>query len=143
MYFCCFSLATGIGLIYSVTLGAHLTWPILSFVASVPPLLLFLSSPFLVVSKADDRTTIRSLVHPLSQPPTAPRPLLLLCFLAAMFVFSGMCPLSVFPEMLFNDERTISKSDLVIASMMCQVMGGILGAVFIDKLGRKPVLQVF
>ena len=54
-----------------------------------------------------------------------------------------MCPLSVFPEMLFNDERTISKSDLVIASMMCQVMGGILGAVFIDKLGRKPVLQVF
>merc|ERR1719402_710089 len=24
---------------------------------------------------------------------------------------------------------------------MCQVMGGILGAVFIDKLGRKPVLQ--
>eukprot|EP00092_Neocalanus_flemingeri_P037741 GFUD01041089.1.p1 GENE.GFUD01041089.1~~GFUD01041089.1.p1 ORF type:complete len:230 (+),score=64.67 GFUD01041089.1:2-691(+) len=43
--------------------------------------------------------------------------------------------------MLFTDERTFVASDLILASLVCQIIGGLVGAAAIDRLGRKPVLQ--
>ena len=58
-----------------------------------------------------------------------------------MYMLSGVCPLGTFAEMLFTDERTFVAADLILVSLLCQIIGGLVGAAAIDRLGRKPVLQ--
>ena len=78
----------------------QMTWKSLSLLAGVPSLLLFLSSPLLASPSTSPlppcpsgggQFSTRS--HPPSSPapppPSVPRPLLLLSFLAAMYMFSG------------------------------------------------------
>merc|ERR1719318_87551 len=137
----CYGLALGLGLIYSVALGITISWSSLSLLASIPSLVLLLSSPFLYSpSKSDcSQPALES-----SSPQTNPkvdRPLLLFLYLAAMYMLSGVCPLGTFAEMLFTDKSTFLASDLILVSLACQIVGGLVGAAAIDRLGRKPVLQ--
>lgn len=133
----CYGIAIGLGLIYSVAIGIQMTWKSLSLLAGIPSLLLFLSSPLL----ASPSTSPLPPCPSSPPPPTVPRPLLLLSFLAAMYMFSGVVPLGAYAEFLFTDQRTFSAPDLVLASLVCQTVGGLLGAGMIDRQGRKPVLQ--
>jgi len=139
----CYGLALGLGLIYSVALGITISWSSLSLIASIPSLVLFFSSPFLynpIKSCTEDSQS--NLVTSCQQtPPKVERPLLLFCYLAAMYMLSGVCPLGTFAEMLFTDKETFVASDLILASLACQIVGGLVGAAAIDRLGRKPVLQ--
>lgn len=146
----CYGIAIGLGLIYSVALGMQLPWKTLSFLAGIPGCILFLSSPLLsstnpshTVSSNPSSSSSSLLPRhiPSSSPPVVSNPLLLLCYLAAMYMLSGVVPLGSYVDFLFLDERTFCASDLVLASLVCQTVGGILGSGLIDRLGRKPVLQ--
>ena len=137
----CYGLALGLGLIYSVALGITISWSSLSLLASIPSSVLFLSSPFLY---NPSKSCSENLVPTRSSQQAVPRvdrPLLLFLYLAAMYMLSGVCPLGTFAEMLFTDESTFVASDLILVSLACQIVGGLLGAAAIDRLGRKPVLQ--
>ena len=141
--FSCYGLALGLGLIYSVITGIKVSWKVLSFVASLPSLILFFSSPFLQnPSKCDfELLELQSTQEQQLSPPKVDRPLLLFLYLAAMYILSGVCPLGTFAEMLFPDRSTFLASDLILASLTCQIVGGVAGAAAIDKIGRKPILQ--
>ena len=137
----CYGLALGLGLIYSVALGITISWSSLSLLASIPSLVLFLSSPFLYnpsKSCSENSVPTRSSQQAV---PKVDCPLLLFLYLAAMYMLSGVCPLGTFAEMLFTDESTFVASDLILVSLACQIVGGLVGAAAIDRLGRKPVLQ--
>ena len=139
----CYGLFLCLGLIYSVALGITISWSALSLIASIPSITLFLSSPFLFNPSKSCTTNTEShqVIAPQQAVPKVDRPLLLFIYLAAMYTLSGVCPLGTFAEMLFPDERTFKASELILASLVCQIVGGLVGAAAIDKLGRKPVLQ--
>jgi MFS family permease len=139
----CYGLALGLGLIYSVALGITISWSSLSLIASIPSLVLFISSPFLYNPlKSNTEDSESTMITSCQQiKPKVERPLLLFFYLAAMYMLSGVCPLGTFAEMLFTDESTFVASDLILASLACQIVGGLVGAAAIDRLGRKPVLQ--
>ena len=140
----CYGLALGLGLIYSVALGITVSWSSLSLIASIPPLVLFISSPFLfnpVKLCEEDDSAPNPIELYQKEPPKVDRPLLLFFYLSAMYTLSGVCPLGTFAEMLFVDQATFLASDLVLVSLVCQIVGGMIGAAAIDRLGRKPVLQ--
>ena len=141
----CYSLAIGLGLIFAVTVGDEVGWTTLSYLSSTFTFVLFASTPILPRS-SDLTTTPPGLSSagddtPYGTSPTTERPIPLFAFLASMFMFSGICPLSTYPQDLFADQETIAAADLVIYSMVCQVVGGLVGAVAIERMGRKPVLQ--
>jgi len=135
----CYALALGLGLMFSVSLGAKISWASLSMLASLPPLLLSLASPFLhpggpaACSSEEDSSTNNQV--------KAPKPRLLFFFLTLIYCLCGVGPLGSFPEQLFPDHRTFLAYDLAMASLVCQTVGGLIGAAVIDKLGRKPVLR--
>ena len=139
----CYGLALGLGLIYSVALGITISWSSLSLIASLPSFILFLSSPFLYnpTKSSTPNSQTDQVTSPRQTVPKVDRPLLLFLYLAAMYMLSGVCPLGTFAEMLFTDERTFVAADLILVSLLCQIIGGLVGAAAIDRLGRKPVLQ--
>jgi MFS family permease len=140
-----YALSLGFGLIYSVLAGRFITWTLLSFIASIPSLLLGVLAPFLVYPQEDDMMArLTRTIQCESQDGsrvTVRNPGTLFIFLASVFIASGICPLSIFEEYLFMDQRTFKVGDLTLASNISQVIGGIIGAVLIDKFGRKPDLR--
>lgn len=138
----CYGLFLGLGLIYSVALGVTISWSALSLLASIPTLVLFLCSP-LLYKPAKLCSSESSAITATKDVPQVERPLLLFIFLAAMYMLSGVCPLGNFAELLFpgGGGGTFLVPDLVLASLACQIVGGLVGAAATDRLGRKPVLQ--
>jgi len=140
-----YALFLGLGLVYSVAAGKALSWELTSIIACGPPLVLFASVPFLTYKAEEDlpsRLTRGVQVQSGPDRVTVNHPLMLFFFLASCFILSGLCPLSVFIEFLFKDERTFTVSNITLASNICQVVGGLVGAVAIDIYGRKPVLRL-
>jgi len=138
-----YGVALGLGLVYSVVAGKHWSWRLVSAVASIPPFILGALAPFLVhTTKTNEILNGNNMRHLTTKKVGVNHPLLLFVFLSTMFMLSGICPLSVFEEFLFVDQTTFIVADVELASNFCQVTGSIIGALAIDKFGRKPVLTV-
>jgi len=140
----CYNILVGFGLIYSVAAGVTISWSLLSLIASTPTFVLLIYSPFLYNSSKSSRSEYYSEITSKTSQNEAPkvdRPLLLFTYLVIMFVLSGVCPLGTFAEQLFPNDKTFQVSNLVLVSLVCQIVGGVLGAVAMEKVGRKPVLR--